>query len=236
MSDPFFYGCWPVHPPRSSRVVEVAYYKGGPSLLLECTQLPGKASRQTKVVQEWCDFFQTPSNLREIYVSTRIPERLFEAICQQTQLEQFGFSWGPIKDLSPIAKLKKLKRLGIGSTSVVDLAPLAKLTSLEMLSVVNADRLSDYTPLGKLSRLEYLHIEGNFHGRKRAPIDDVKFLSKLKNLKGLSLDFVKIAAANWHKPIMKLTSLDELFVPELDEAAKDELISALPNLKKYEFK
>jgi Leucine-rich repeat (LRR) protein len=231
MNEPFCHGCWPVNP-KVERTIELEFFQGGPSLLLECTQLPGKASRQTRIVQQWCDFFTSSDELRELYVSTRLPPRLFEAICHQTNLRQFGFKWGPIKDLAPIARLAKLTHLGIGSSSVTDLSPLAELKSLTMLSISNADRLSDYSPLGKLRDLQYLHIEGDlWSSNKRAPIDDLDFLSKLGNLRGLSLDYVKIDASDWHKPIMKLDKLEELFVPEMRLDARDALLASLSELK-----
>ena len=158
MNEPFFYGCWPVHP-KVDRTIELECFKGGDSLLLECTQLGGKPSRQTRIVREWCDFFISSNTMRELYVSTRLPIHLFEANCHQTELRQFGFKWGPIKDLSPISRLAKLTHLGIGSSSVTDLTTLAKLKSLTMLSIENADRLSDHSPLGKLRDLQYLHFD-----------------------------------------------------------------------------
>lgn len=200
--------------------------------MLECTQLGCKASRQTKIVKQWCEFFASTDRIRELYISTRLPDRLFEAICRQAQLQQFGFKWGPIKDLSPISKLTKLTHLGIGSSSVTDLSPLAKLKSLKMLSIENADRLSDYSPLGQLRDLQYLHIDGDlWSANKRAPIDDLRFLTKLKQLRGLSLDYVKIGSPDWHRPIMKLTALEQLFVPDVDTDTKDSLLASLSRLK-----
>ena len=231
MKEPFFHFRWPVNP-QVPPTIEVECFKGGTSLLLECTQLGGKPSRHKRIVREWCEFFEAPTALRELYMSTRIPVRLFEAICHQTQLQQFGFKWGPIKDFSPLTGLTKLTHLGIGSSSVRDLSPLSKLKSLKMLSIEKADRLSDYSPLGELRDLEYLHIEGDlWSAHKRAPIADLSFVSKLKNLRGLSLDFVRIHSPDWHKSIMKLTKLEQLFVPEVEPEVRDELREALSGLE-----
>lgn len=233
MSEPFFYGCWPVNP-DVERTVKHEFFKGGPSLRLGCTQLSCKASEQTKIVKQWCDYFTSSGDLREIYVSSRIPIRLFEAICCQTELRKFGFHWGPIKDFAPISKLSKLTHLGIGSCSVTDLSPLAGLRALQMLSIEHADRVSDYAPLGELRKLQYLHIEGDFwSSNKRAPIDSLNFLSTLKNLRGLSLDFVKVGSTDWHKPILKLTGLEQLFVPDVEADVRDALLSSLPKLKQH---
>jgi hypothetical protein len=231
MSNPFFYGLWPVNPDVKPTIEHEAF-KGGDALVLQCTQLPGKPSRQKKIVAEWCEFFKTPTRLRELYVSTRISVALFEAICHQTQLLQFGFKWGPIQDLSPIAELSKLTHLEIGSCSIIDLAPIAKLKSLKQLAINNAKNVSDYAPLGELKNLEYLHIDGDlWSANKRAPIDDLQFVPKLKNLRGLSLDYVRIDDPDWHKAIMKLPKLEQLFVPKVSCDVRDALLTSLRRLK-----
>jgi len=231
MSKPFCYGCWPVNPDVKP-TIELEYFKGGNALVLECTQLPGKPSRQKKIVDEWCEFFKTPSGLREVYMSTRISIVLFEAICHQKQLRQFGFKWGPIQDLSPITALSTLTHLEIGSCSITDLSPIAELKSLKQLAINNAKNVSDYAPLGELKKLEYLHIDGDlWSANKRAPIDDLRFVSELKKLRGLSLDYVRIDDPDWHKPIMKLAKLEQLFVPEVNSDVKDALLASLRQLK-----
>ena len=84
-----------------------------------------------------------------------------------------------------------------------------------MLSIENADRVSDYSPIGELQELEYLHIDGSpLSSNKRAPIDNLNFIPRLEKLRGLSIGYVKIADNNWTETLTGLQHLEELFVPE----------------------
>lgn len=235
MSEPFFYGCWPVCV-GVERTIEVECFKNADSLLLECTQLGGKASRQTRIVKQWCDFFSSTENkVRKLFVSSRLPTRLFDSICESSAIEQYGFKWGPIKDLSRLENLSRLTHLGLGSCSATDLSPVSALESCQKLAVENADRVSDYSPLGDLANLQYLHIDGTpLSSNKRPKIEDVNFVSRLKRLRGLSLGFVDIVDANWPNVIAQLSHLEELFIPSNSaESDRQMLQQALPQLKSH---
>ena len=233
MPDPFFYGCWPVRP-EAKPSIELEYFDRGPSLLLECTQLSGTASRQTKIIAEWCSFFTSSTDIvDDLYVSTRIPVRLFDAICEHRGIRKLGYKWGPIKDLSPISNLQGLTHLGIGSCSITDLSPVGSLDKLEMLSIENADRVSDYSPLGDLHKLEFLHIDGSPHSsNKKIPMESLEFIGALDNLRGLSVGYAKIEDKEWPNHLIKMDRLEQLFVPEsTPPETRASILKSLPNLK-----
>ena len=235
MKEPFFYGCWPVSV-GVERTIELDCLKHSDALLLECTQLGGKASRQTRIVKEWCSFFASNDNsIKRLYVSTRLPVRLFDAICEMDGLSQFGFKWGPVKDISPIQNLKHLAKLGLGSCSADDLSPLSALKSCQQLAIENADRVSDYSPLGELQNLQFLHIDGApLSNNKRAQIADIDFVGKLKELRGLSLGYVNILDDQWPKRLAGLTQLEELFVPNNCSSNDRQMLqAALPQLETH---
>jgi hypothetical protein len=235
MNEPFFYGCWPVDV-GVERTIELEYFNRSDSLLLECTQLGGKPSRQTKIVKEWCTFFTSnKSEIKNLFVASRLPARLFDAICESRALEQFGFKWGPVKDISRLRNLKSLTHLGLGSCSATDLSPLSSLESCQQLSIENADRVSDYSPLGGLVDLQFLHIDGApLSTNKRSTIDSIDFVSELKNLRGLSLGHVTILDDRWPKVIARLSQLEELFIPEdTSEGDRGMLLEALPQLENH---
>jgi hypothetical protein len=222
--DPFFLFNWAVAP-KGGCVTELRDYKGDPELRLVCDpDRRYKPAQKKRIIHEWCEFFQSPRPVR-VLSAGEIPIPLFEAICNQTQLEQLYFRSRSVWDLSPIAKLTKLARLSFECGKIGDLAPLAKLKSLKMLGIRGAVLLSDYSPLGKLRELEYLSIFGS--GNKPARFDSLNFLSKLKLLRKLNIGHARMLAKDWHRPVMKLKNLDELHLPTLKDPARDSVLKAV---------
>ncbi len=172
-----------------------------------------------------------PSPVRQLIIGTRLPIPLFEAICHQRELRVLFIKWGPIKELSPIINLKKLKKLHLGSCSIEDLSPIASLTNLEQLSLSNLDRLSDYSPLANLNKLQLLEIEGAPFMPKKVWIDDLRFLASLKKLRGLSICAARFRDSSYYKSLAGSPGLEYLDLPKLDDTSREEIVSSLPNLK-----
>ena len=101
-------------------------------------------------------------------------------IAGATQLESLRASLNPIKDVTPLGKLKKLDRLDLGRTQVEDLTPLSGLTTLTELQLDDT-QVADVAPLAKLTLLERLSLQRT----------QVKDLSALKDLKKLKFVYVK---------------------------------------------
>ena len=230
----FCYGWWPVRPQNAKQwITERSEYKGSKTVLLRCTQLLCSARDQREIVDDWCEFFHSPSPIRELLLDSRVPVPLFEAVCNQTQLTGLHIKWGPIKDLSPLPKLKNLRRLNLGSCSITDLSPISALSNLECLALENLDRLSDYSPLGKLKSLEYLDIKGAPFMPKDVWMDDLKFLRRLPKLRGLALCAVRFRDGAYYKVFNSLKNLEELdlSIGRLDEKTANLIRSWLPGLK-----
>lgn len=229
-----FHGWWPVRPRNAkSWITERSEYRSAKTVLLRCTQLGCSASEQREIVNEWCEFFQNPSPIRELLLDSRVPESLFEATCHQTQLTGLHIKWGPIKDLSPLSNLKQLQRLRLGSCSIEDLAPISALKNLECLAVENLDRLSDYSPLGKLKNLKYLEIQGAWYLPKEVWVDDLRFLCRLPKLRGLSMCAVRFRDSAYYTSFKRLKTLEhlDLRIKQLDGETADFIRSALPKLR-----
>lgn len=184
----------------------------------------------SRAVDEWCDFFEQSTPVTTLILAFRCPQRLFDAACLQEQLTSLHVHWGPVRDLSSIRKLRSLERLYLGSCSIKDVRPISALKNLQHLSLNNLDRMSDYSPLGKLKNLELLEIDGAPMMPKSVWIDDLKFLRRLPNLRGLSMFAVRFRDSSYYKSLRGL-QLEHLNLWVREEEIRHAIIESLPNLK-----
>ena len=131
---------------QSKCIVEVSEYKGESTLTINCTQLGDSftpqyktAKEKKRVVQEWCDFLtDNPTAFTELVFCTRMPQELFNAVCEQENLKKLHIKWGLYPDISNLANLTKLEYLHLGSgASVSNIEAISKLKNLVALSVEN---------------------------------------------------------------------------------------------------
>lgn len=225
-----FWTPWPL-PPRSNvrYVIERCEFNRGKNLHLRCTQLNGTASEKKRILNEWCEFFGSDCSVRTVHIATCCPQQLFEAVCNATELTALRIHWGPIEDLSPIRNLKNLQRLSLGSSSITDLTPIKGLKQLEHLSLRNLDQLSDYSRLGALKNLRCLQIEGAPFTPKHVWIDDLKFIRRLPQLRGLSLSSVRFHDDAYHRAFRGLP-LEWLDFTVKDTEIRDAIVGSLPDL------
>ncbi len=85
----------------------------------------------------------------------------------------------PVSDLSPLADMKYLTTLHLDNTQVSDLMPLAEMKNLKSLVLVNT-RVSDLSPLEKLTNLKVLYL-------MNTQVNDISQLVQLRNLRSLHL-------------------------------------------------
>ena len=122
--------------------------------------------------------------------------------------------------------LAKVESLTLGRTilgkDVYDLTPLESLPNLRMLSMSRQQKIDDFTPLAKLSKLDQLDLSG-------CGISDLKPLADLKNLTQLRLSQNKIADLS---PLTGLTKLNHLTLTD-NKLTNEQLthLSKLENLK-----
>jgi hypothetical protein len=109
-----------------------------------------------------------------VTMPTSIDVAVFAAL---PSLEHLDLEWAPVTDLSPLASSPKLESLVLDGSRLSDLASLEKIGSLRALSVrelpkkagrsleklaslvdlsLEHAKLGDYSPLGKLAKLESL--------------------------------------------------------------------------------
>tara|TARA_Y100001934_G_scaffold243438_1_gene300086 strand:+ start:900 stop:1574 length:675 start_codon:yes stop_codon:yes gene_type:complete len=122
--------------------------------------------------------------------------------------------------------LAKVESLTLGRTilgkDVLDLTPLESLPNLWMLSLSRQQKINDFAPLAKLSKLGQLDLSG-------CGISDLKPLAGLKNLTQLRLSQNKIADLS---PLTGLTKLNHLTLTD-NKLTNEQLthLSKLENLK-----
>ena len=221
-------------------VIEVSEYKGEDRLIINCTQLGDSFTPQYKtqnekkrVVLEWCEFLeQNPTAFIELRFGTRMPQELFDAVCNQKQLKRLEIKWGAYRDISAIENLKNLELLHIGSgASVESIKPLSKLENIIALSVENFQKITNYDDFSELTTLESLSIVGDGMGPQYIKIDNIEFVSKLQQLRFFRLLTERLQSKDY-TPILALKNVEHLSLRSNREVSKlyNELIK-LPKLK-----
>lgn len=226
--------------PRYQYVVETAEYSGEKELCINCTQLDGRTdprytsgTEKRRVLSEWCAFLtENPEAFTSLAFGTRMPQELFNAVCQQKNLKSLYIKWGVYPDISAITDLRKLEYLHLGSgAGVLCIEPLAGLSSLVALSVENFQKIRDYSPLTALQDLELLSIEGDGLSPQYIHIDSLEFLHGMKGLRAFSLMTARVASKDY-TPLLKLEDMVALWLsPRKEVKAIYSRLLALPKLK-----
>lgn len=222
-------------------VVELAEYVGEKELSINCTQLDGypynhkyKSAREKKrVLSEWCEFLtENPHAFTSLSFGTRMPQELFNAVCEQKDLKRLSIKWGVYPDISAISKLQELEYLHIGSgAGVLSIEPLSELKNLVMLSVENFQKINDYHTLSALGNLELLSIEGNVWSPRYIHIDSLDFLREMKQLRSFSSTAAKVKSKDY-TPILELENIEYLSIESCKEVkAIYHRLMKLPKLK-----
>ncbi len=232
---------WFINESPEKSVVELAEYSGEKELTINCTQLDGypydpkykSAKEKKRVLSEWCEFLtENPHAFTELRFGTRMPQELFNAVCEQKNLKRLSIKWGVYPDISAISKLQELEHLHIGSgAGVLSVEPLAELKNLVMLSVENFQKINDYSALVALENLELLSIEGDVWGSQYIHIDSLDFLRKMKQLRSFTLTTVRVKSKDY-TPILELENIENLLIESRKEVKMiyNQLIK-LPKLK-----
>lgn len=207
-------------------------YKDNELLNIACTQNVAVETsyEQNKLVKEWCEFLPKLENVKFLWFTTQVNQKLFDSVCEMQNLEGLFIKWSNIKDISNISKLKHLKHLYIGSsTQIVDSSHLKNLNNLVSLDLECIKSLVDINNICELKKLELLSITGDWN--KHQTINSLKPIEKLQNLKSLSIIGTKVLD-NSLKPISEIKSLINLNTALWFKKSEFEYLHTnLPNLK-----
>lgn len=152
--------------------------------------------QQKKITESFVDFLLKDSYpIVEMQVCTIINQKVFDAICNQRNLESLRIKCFRGKDISSITNLTKLKKLFIESGSgIEDISCLADMTQLEVLILGETKKIYDYSCLGKLKNLKVFgvcHYQTNI-SRTKLKMKSNDFINEMPNLEWVDLDDCKI--------------------------------------------
>jgi hypothetical protein len=143
-------------------VVHIEQFTGADRLNVACTQINLSAGRQKSLVDEWCNFLPTLSNVRLLWFSSRVPQKLFEAACAVPNLEGLYIKWSGIRTLAPLSSAAHLCYLHLGqSAHVASIEPLQHIPQLQWLGLELLSKVRELSTIGRLVNLVGLSLEGS---------------------------------------------------------------------------
>lgn len=117
-----------------------------------------------------------------------------------TALEELNLSHNKILTIDALKNLPQMRALHLEGNNISILTPLFSLKNLESLSLSGNLNDKNVVPIGQLTRLQRLSLT-------RGRIEDLTFLTKLKQLQWLELDNNRISNVG---PLKGLTQLESL--------------------------
>lgn len=199
-------------------------YDGSDRLSLACTQTSLSASAQRRLVAGWCKTVPSLSSVRFLWLPSRVPQDLFEAICSMPSLESLSIKWSGISSLASLAKARTLKFVHIGSSpSASSLSVFGSLPDLVWLELENIREAADLAFLHSCARLKGLAVHGDSNSLKPLRIKSLQPLASLQRLEWLSLQTV----AAQDESLAPLAGLRSLKYLEIANTFKMEEIAAI---------
>lgn len=217
------------------RVIEVSDYNGEKELTINCTQLNQnyKPKDKKRILNQWIELLtDQPNSFTKLCFETRMPQKLFEAVCCQTNLVDLHIKWGAYTDLSSIENLKNIEFLYIGSGAGVEsVRPLSSLSKLKALYLENFKKVKNFSSLQKLSQLESLSICGDGMGPQYIKVDSIEFLRHMVQLRYFKFLTTRLLSGDY-SPVLDLINLEHLSLGIHKDVKKiyEDLIK-LPKLK-----
>lgn len=206
---------------KVNTITELKDYTGEEILSLYCYGLseekyPSKKDRD-KILKSWIDHFSnTKTNIKKLLVTGIMNQKLLEAICNQTSLEELVIYQGNFSNIECIAKLQNLKVLSIyASSRVKTLSSIGEIQNLEVLILSNFTGTTDYSPIEKLKNLKQLGIHSSVGNLIK--VDSFEFLRGLKNIRNLRTTGFRLLNRDY-SPVLELEKLEFLSVnmPDYD--------------------
>jgi len=190
-------------PPQVRRPEEVSDLD---RLSFACTQTGLSRADQKRLLADWCALLPTLSHIRFLWLSSRVPQELFDAACRVPNLLGLWVKWSSVAHLDALPGAKALRYFHLGSsTKLRSIAPLGKLTDLKSLDLENMKRVDDLSPLSALIELEGLSIEGSMWSTQR--VRTLSPIGSLARLRYLSLANLR-ADDRTLRPLFPLAKLE----------------------------
>jgi len=94
-------------------------YDGSNIVNIICTQTELSQSKENKLIKEWCEILPKLDSIKYILFFSKVPQKLFDAVCNISHLEGLYIKWSDIQEMENIKNLTKLKYLHIGSSAQI---------------------------------------------------------------------------------------------------------------------
>ncbi|WP_028972514.1 hypothetical protein [Spirochaeta cellobiosiphila] len=182
-------------------------------LRLVITQLNLSTGKQKKLNDEWAEILPYLNNVKQLFLYSSVPQKIFDAITRMTNLEGLFVKWSGnrIRNFENISKLKSLKRLYLGSsTQTSDLKFIRNLSNLEWLEIHEQKNLHSIEGIESILNLKGFILSGGINGKQKInDIEPIKYLHELEYL-GLPSTYIESEKLN---PICNLKKLKYLNLP-----------------------
>jgi hypothetical protein len=177
-------------------------------LNIACTQTRLPSREQKALVNEWCNLLPSLTGVRLLWLSSKVPQVLFDAVCRMPQLEGLWIKWSGVTSIEGIEALTRLAYFHLGSsTQVTSIQPLSGRTGLLWLGLENLAKIDRLDPLAGLTNLEGLALEGSMW--KTWTVATLSPISRLRGLRYLSLANLR-AVDHTLTPLFTLRQLETL--------------------------
>ena len=155
-------------------------------LCVSCTQTGLSGAQQKKLVDAWCALLPTLATVRFLWLTSKVPQRLFEAACGMRGLEGLWIKWSSIVSIDAIGALLLLQHFHLGSsTQLSSIEPLRDRTGVKSLGLENLAKVRRLDPLATLRDLDQLSLEGGMWSPWK--VESLSPIGELTELKYLSL-------------------------------------------------
>lgn len=186
--------------------------------------------KQERLTGEWVKALPSLDAVRILWVSHRVSQIMFDAICGMQGLEALWIKAGGMRSIRGITRLGRLESLHIGSSpSLESIAPLAGLRGLKWLELENIRRIRDISTVGECTGLLGLGIEGGMWSAQR--VESLAPVARLEKLRYLRITNLR-SADRTLKPLFGLGNLERFFAARWWNPAEiDELQRRNPGLQ-----
>lgn len=187
---------------------------------------------QAKLTRRWIEALPSLNSVRVLWMSGKVSQLMFEAVCEMQGLEALWLKWSGIKSLESIVKLSELQSLHVGSSSQIQsIEPLVQLRRLMWLELENIKLIQNISPIGECSQLLGLAIDGSMWTTQK--VTSLIPISNLVNLKYLSIVNLR-ASDKTLKPLFRLQNLRRFHAATWwDQAEITELKRGNPHLETH---
>jgi len=153
---------------------------------IACTQTGLRPKQQADLVRQWCEVLPSLKHVRLLWLNSKVPQVLFDAVCRMRGLQGLYVKWSGLTSIDQTVSLRHLRYLHLGSSAQIrSIRVLRELKNLRWLGLENLKQVRDVSPVGALTGLDGLALQGSIWTTWR--IRTLRPLAELRRLRFLSI-------------------------------------------------